>query len=59
MSLCAECFQRGNHEGHDFNMFRYDDGQMSYLYIYRLGSSEIFLTLDLKLGELVIVGTQV
>lgn len=23
MSLCAECFQKGNHEGHDFNMFRY------------------------------------
>ena len=23
MSLCAECFQKGNHDGHDFNMFRY------------------------------------
>lgn len=22
MSLCAECFQKGEHEGHDFNMFR-------------------------------------
>ena len=22
MSLCAECFHAGNHEGHDFNMFR-------------------------------------
>lgn len=22
MSLCADCFQKGNHEGHDFNMFR-------------------------------------
>ncbi|KAF0289185.1 E3 ubiquitin-protein ligase Ubr3 [Amphibalanus amphitrite] len=21
MSLCAECFQRGNHDGHDYNMF--------------------------------------
>ncbi|KAL0268005.1 UNVERIFIED_CONTAM: hypothetical protein PYX00_010107 [Menopon gallinae] len=26
MSLCAECFQRGNHEGHDFNMFRSQAG---------------------------------
>ncbi|KAK6165726.1 hypothetical protein SNE40_022591 [Patella caerulea] len=22
MSLCSECFQAGNHEGHDFNMFK-------------------------------------
>lgn len=22
MSLCAECFQKGEHDGHDFNMFR-------------------------------------
>ena len=22
MSLCANCFKEGNHEGHDFNMFR-------------------------------------
>ena len=22
MSLCAECFKKGNHEGHDFSMFR-------------------------------------
>ena len=22
MSLCADCFVAGNHEGHDFNMFR-------------------------------------
>jgi E3 ubiquitin-protein ligase UBR3 len=22
MSLCADCFEGGNHEGHDFNMFR-------------------------------------
>jgi E3 ubiquitin-protein ligase UBR3 len=22
MSLCAECFKNGDHEGHDFNMFR-------------------------------------
>ena len=21
MSLCAECFEAGNHTGHDFNMF--------------------------------------
>lgn len=26
MSLCAECFQRGNHEGHDYNMFRSQAG---------------------------------
>lgn len=26
MSLCAECFQRGNHAGHDFNMFRSQAG---------------------------------
>ncbi|CAM1322004.1 UBR3 (predicted) [Pycnogonum litorale] len=26
MSLCAECFQRGNHDGHDFNMFRSQAG---------------------------------
>uniref|UniRef100_T1JNI2 E3 ubiquitin-protein ligase n=1 Tax=Strigamia maritima TaxID=126957 RepID=T1JNI2_STRMM len=26
MSICAECFQRGNHEGHDFNMFRSQAG---------------------------------
>uniref|UniRef100_A0A0N8E404 E3 ubiquitin-protein ligase n=1 Tax=Daphnia magna TaxID=35525 RepID=A0A0N8E404_9CRUS len=26
MSLCAECFQKGNHEGHDFNMFRSQAG---------------------------------
>uniref|UniRef100_A0A2R5LIR0 E3 ubiquitin-protein ligase n=1 Tax=Ornithodoros turicata TaxID=34597 RepID=A0A2R5LIR0_9ACAR len=26
MSLCAECFQQGNHEGHDFNMFRSQAG---------------------------------
>lgn len=26
MSLCAECFQNGNHEGHDFNMFRSQAG---------------------------------
>lgn len=26
MSLCAECFQRGNHKGHDFNMFRSQAG---------------------------------
>jgi E3 ubiquitin-protein ligase UBR3 len=22
MSICAECFKNGNHEGHDYNMFR-------------------------------------
>ena len=22
MSLCAECFENGDHEGHDFNMFK-------------------------------------
>lgn len=26
MSLCSDCFQRGNHEGHDFNMFRSQAG---------------------------------
>ncbi|XP_077515931.1 ubr3 ubiquitin ligase isoform X2 [Amblyomma americanum] len=26
MSLCAECFQQGNHQGHDFNMFRSQAG---------------------------------
>ncbi|XP_054716089.1 E3 ubiquitin-protein ligase ubr3-like [Uloborus diversus] len=26
MSLCSECFQKGNHEGHDFNMFRSQAG---------------------------------
>nr|CAD7403223.1 unnamed protein product [Timema poppensis] len=26
MSLCAECFQKGNHDGHDFNMFRSQAG---------------------------------
>ncbi|GLG92566.1 Uncharacterized protein GBIM_00221 [Gryllus bimaculatus] len=26
MSLCAECFQNGNHAGHDFNMFRSQAG---------------------------------
>eukprot|EP00794_Sanderia_malayensis_P003219 gene3219-3696_t len=26
MSLCADCFQNGNHEGHDFNMFRSQAG---------------------------------
>ncbi|XP_068083669.1 E3 ubiquitin-protein ligase Ubr3 isoform X2 [Anabrus simplex] len=26
MSLCAECFQNGNHDGHDFNMFRSQAG---------------------------------
>ena len=26
MSLCAECFQKGEHEGHDFNMFRSQAG---------------------------------
>ncbi|CAH1395459.1 unnamed protein product [Nezara viridula] len=26
MSLCAECFQRGDHDGHDFNMFRSQAG---------------------------------
>ncbi|XP_052267250.1 E3 ubiquitin-protein ligase UBR3-like [Dreissena polymorpha] len=26
MSLCADCFQAGNHEGHDFNMFRSQAG---------------------------------
>ncbi|XP_071748159.1 E3 ubiquitin-protein ligase UBR3 isoform X3 [Lepeophtheirus salmonis] len=26
MSLCAECFQEGNHEGHDFNMFKSQAG---------------------------------
>ncbi|ROT84089.1 putative E3 ubiquitin-protein ligase UBR3 isoform X1 [Penaeus vannamei] len=26
MSLCAQCFQEGNHEGHDFNMFRSQAG---------------------------------
>ncbi|KAI1295772.1 E3 ubiquitin-protein ligase UBR3 [Halotydeus destructor] len=26
MSLCAECFQKGDHEGHDFNMFRSQAG---------------------------------
>ncbi|XP_049861948.1 E3 ubiquitin-protein ligase Ubr3 isoform X1 [Schistocerca gregaria] len=26
MSLCAECFQKGNHVGHDFNMFRSQAG---------------------------------
>lgn len=26
MSLCAECFQKGNHEGHDYNMFRSQAG---------------------------------
>ncbi|KAJ8313482.1 hypothetical protein KUTeg_008043 [Tegillarca granosa] len=26
MSLCSECFQAGDHEGHDFNMFRSQAG---------------------------------
>ena len=26
MSLCAECFRHGNHEGHDYNMFRSQAG---------------------------------
>lgn len=26
MSLCAECFQKGKHEGHDYNMFRSQAG---------------------------------
>ncbi|KAM7303015.1 hypothetical protein ISCGN_018523 [Ixodes scapularis] len=26
MSLCAECFQQGDHQGHDFNMFRSQAG---------------------------------
>lgn len=26
MSLCADCFKKGNHEGHDFNMFRSQAG---------------------------------
>lgn len=26
MSLCSECFQHGNHEGHDFIMFRSETG---------------------------------
>ena len=26
MSLCAECFKDGNHEGHDFNMFKSQAG---------------------------------
>ncbi|XP_054931977.2 E3 ubiquitin-protein ligase ubr3 isoform X3 [Dermacentor andersoni] len=26
MSLCADCFQQGNHQGHDFNMFRSQAG---------------------------------
>ncbi|XP_041366438.1 E3 ubiquitin-protein ligase UBR3-like [Gigantopelta aegis] len=26
MSLCSDCFQAGNHEGHDFNMFRSQAG---------------------------------
>ncbi|GFY54890.1 e3 ubiquitin-protein ligase ubr3 [Trichonephila inaurata madagascariensis] len=26
MSLCSECFQRGDHKGHDFNMFRSQAG---------------------------------
>lgn len=26
MSLCAECFQNGDHEGHDFNMFKSQAG---------------------------------
>ncbi|GIY07185.1 e3 ubiquitin-protein ligase ubr3 [Caerostris darwini] len=26
MSLCSECFQKGDHKGHDFNMFRSQAG---------------------------------
>ncbi|XP_048246065.1 E3 ubiquitin-protein ligase UBR3-like [Haliotis rufescens] len=26
MSLCSDCFQAGNHEGHDYNMFRSQAG---------------------------------
>ena len=26
MSLCAECFHQGDHEGHDFNMFKSQAG---------------------------------
>ena len=26
MSLCADCFQAGNHAGHDFNMFKSQAG---------------------------------
>ena len=26
MSLCADCFQAGNHVGHDYNMFRSQAG---------------------------------
>ncbi|KAG8223713.1 hypothetical protein J437_LFUL004078 [Ladona fulva] len=26
ISLCAKCFQQGNHDGHDFNMFRSQAG---------------------------------
>ena len=26
MSLCEECFRHGNHEGHDYNMFRSQAG---------------------------------
>lgn len=30
MSLCAECFENGDHEGHDFNMFRSGAGKWSW-----------------------------
>ena len=26
MALCVDCFERGNHKGHDFNMFRSQAG---------------------------------
>ena len=26
MSICSDCFQAGNHEGHDYNMFRSHSG---------------------------------
>ena len=26
MSICAQCFQHGNHEGHNYNMFKSQAG---------------------------------
>ncbi len=26
MSICAQCFQNGNHEGHNYNMFKSQAG---------------------------------
>jgi hypothetical protein len=32
MSICAECFKNGDHEGHDYNMFRSGAGGAWYIF---------------------------